>query len=100
MAKKASRKKKHVPQRMCIACRERYEKRRLTRIVNSPENGVIVDLSGKKNGRGAYLCDQVICWDKAISETKLLQQALKCELSPGEREALAEFKPVANQGME
>lgn len=100
MAKKASRKKKHVPQRMCIACRERYEKRRLTRIVNSPENGVIVDLSGKKNGRGAYLCDQVICWDKAISETKLLNQALKCELSPEEREALGEYKPAAKQVME
>ena len=100
MAKKASRKQKHVPQRMCIACRERYEKRRLTRIVNSPENGVIVDLSGKKNGRGAYLCDQDICWDKAISETKLLNQALKCELSPEEREALGEYKPAAKQVME
>ena len=85
---------------MCIACREKYEKRRLTRIVNSPENGVIVDLSGKKNGRGAYLCDQVICWDKAISETKLLNQALKCELSPEEREALGEYKPAAKQVME
>jgi len=100
VAKKASRKQKHVPQRMCIACKERYDKRRLTRIVNSTEDGVVVDLSGKKNGRGAYLCDQVACWNKAISETNLLNQALKCEISPEERDTLAEYKPVANQVME
>ena len=100
MAKKTSRKQKYVPHRMCIACKERYDKRRLTRIVNSPEYGVVVDLSGKKNGRGAYLCDQLNCWNKAINETLLLNQALKCELSPEEREALAGFKPVANQVME
>ena len=100
MAKKGTRKQRHVPQRMCIACRDRYEKLRLTRIVNSPQEGVVVDLSGKKNGRGAYLCDQIACWDKAINETKLLEQALKCEISPQERIGLTEFKPVANQGME
>jgi hypothetical protein len=100
VAKKGTRKQRHVPQRMCIACKERYEKRRLTRIVNSPQEGVVVDLSGKKNGRGAYLCDQIACWDKALSETKLLEQALKCEISPQERITLTEFKPVANQGME
>ena len=33
--------------------------------MNSPQDGVVVDLSGKKNGRGAYLCDQVVCWDNA-----------------------------------
>lgn len=85
---------------MCVACRERFDKRRLTRIVNSPQDGVVVDLSGKKNGRGAYLCDQVVCWHKAINETKLLEQALKCEISAQERAALIELKPVANQGME
>ena len=100
MAKKATRKQKHVPQRMCIVCRERYDKRRLTRIVNSPQEGVVVDLSGKKNGRGAYLCDQVVCWNKAISETKILEQALKCDLSPQELEALADFTPVAGKRTE
>ena len=59
-----------------------------------------MDLSGKKNGRGAYLCDQVICWDKATNDLNLLEQALKCEISAQERAALIEFKPVANQGME
>lgn len=85
---------------MCIACRQRYDKRRLTRIVSSPEDGVVVDLSGKKNGRGAYLCDQVVCWDKVISNTKLINQALKCEVSLAEREGLAEKKPVAHGELE
>ncbi len=100
MAKKASQKQRHIPQRMCIACRQRYDKRRLTRIVSSPEDGVVVDLSGKKNGRGAYLCDQVVCWDKAISNTKLINQALMCEVSLAERESLAEHKPVAHGELE
>jgi predicted RNA-binding protein YlxR (DUF448 family) len=100
LAKKVSRKQKHIPQRMCVVCRKRYDKRRLTRIVNSPEEGVVVDLSGKKNGRGAYLCDQLVCWDKAINGTNLLEQALKCEISPQEFEALAQFKPVVSERME
>jgi predicted RNA-binding protein YlxR (DUF448 family) len=100
VAKQGSRKQKHVPQRMCIACREKYDKRRLTRIVNSPEDGVVVDMTGKKNGRGAYLCDQIVCWDKAINETALLDQALRCVLTPAERERLAEYKPAAKQVME
>ena len=100
MVKKASRKQKHVPQRMCVACRRRYDKRRLTRIVVLPEDGVVVDLSGKKNGRGAYLCDQIVCWDKALSDAQLLNQALKCDISSEERQALTEYKPVANQVME
>lgn len=98
--KKASRKQKHVPQRMCVACRQRFDKRRLTRIVSSPEKGVIVDLSGKMNGRGAYVCDQTACWDRIIGETKLLEQALKCKVAPAERQALVEYKPVADQVME
>jgi predicted RNA-binding protein YlxR (DUF448 family) len=100
VTKKISRKQKHIPLRTCVACKKRYDKRRLTRIVNSPQEGVIVDLTGKKNGRGAYLCDQSVCWDKAINGTNLLEQALKCEISPREFDALAQFKPVANEIME
>jgi predicted RNA-binding protein YlxR (DUF448 family) len=100
VAKKASRKHKHVPQRMCIACKKRYDKRQLTRIINSLQEGVIVDLTGKKNGRGAYLCDQAACWNKAINDTNLLEQALKCEISAQEFDALVKFKPVATEIME
>jgi predicted RNA-binding protein YlxR (DUF448 family) len=85
---------------MCVACRERFDKRRLTRIVNSPQEGVIVDLSGKKNGRGAYLCDQTECWDSALNNAALLNQALKTKVTPQERENLSEYKPAAKQVME
>jgi predicted RNA-binding protein YlxR (DUF448 family) len=97
VAKKVSRRQKHVPQRMCVVCRQRYDKRRLTRVVNTAEDGVIVDLSGKRNGRGAYLCDQVACWDKAISDNRLLNQALNAEVTPDERAMLATHRPAAEQ---
>ena len=97
MAKKVSRRQKHIPQRMCVVCRQRYDKRRLTRIVNTADDGVVIDLSGKRNGRGAYLCDQVACWDRAISDNRLLNQALNTELSPEERAALATQRPEAEK---
>jgi predicted RNA-binding protein YlxR (DUF448 family) len=70
---------KHVPQRMCIACRDRSSKRTLTRVVRTPEGPVVVDPTGKLNGRGAYLCDSRRCWDRAIS-TNILANALKTEI--------------------
>jgi uncharacterized protein len=67
---------KHVPQRMCISCRERSAKRTLVRIVRTLEGTVEVDPTGKRNGRGAYLCDDPACWARAL-KTGLLAQALK-----------------------
>ncbi len=72
--------KKHKPQRTCIACRETQEKRTLIRIVRTPEGSVIVDDTGKQNGRGAYLCKQQICWEKGL-KGKLLANALKVKIS-------------------
>jgi predicted RNA-binding protein YlxR (DUF448 family) len=70
---------KHVPTRMCIACRDKTAKRALTRIVRTPEGAVVIDPTGKRNGRGAYLCDDPACWERAIS-TRLLANALKIEI--------------------
>jgi predicted RNA-binding protein YlxR (DUF448 family) len=70
---------KHVPQRMCISCREHSTKRALTRVVRTPEGQVVIDPTGKLNGRGAYLCDKRQCWERAIS-TSLLARALKTEI--------------------
>lgn len=72
---------KHVPQRTCVACREQTAKRTLTRIVRTPEGTIEIDPSGKKNGRGAYLCDRRSCWGRGI-ERGLLARALNAELSP------------------
>ncbi len=58
---------KHVPQRMCVACREHDAKRGLIRIVRTPEGPVGLDPTGKRNGRGAYLCHNPACWERALS---------------------------------
>lgn len=97
MGKKQPRRLKHVPQRTCIVCREKYDKRRLTRIVRTPDEGVVVDPSGKRNGRGAYLCDRPSCWEKAVEKTQLLNQALMTEITDQEKEKIASFKPTADK---
>lgn len=66
------------------------DKRHLIRIVNSPANGVSVDLTGKKNGRGAYLSKDSACWAKAV-ESNVLNNALKTTVTAAEKAALAEF---------
>src|SRR6185295_4144470 len=68
------------PQRTCIICRQTSDKRTLVRIVRTATAGVQVDTRGKVPGRGAYLCQQVSCWDTALS-SKTLQHALKTTLT-------------------
>jgi predicted RNA-binding protein YlxR (DUF448 family) len=74
---------KHKPQRTCIACREVKDKRDLIRVVRTPAGSLIVDPTGKANGRGAYLCRQASCWEKGLSKQRLAQ-ALKITLSAEE----------------
>ena len=87
---------KHVPQRTCFVCRQKRDKRQLTRLVRTPEGTVLVDASGKQNGRGAYLCDQVACWDKAVANGRLLNQALKTEITAADLATIAAQRPVAS----
>lgn len=89
----AKRRRRHVPQRTCVACGEKFDKRHLTRLVRSPEDGVTVDPTGKKVGRGAYLCARKACWDKALSGN-LLDRALRTTVAAAEKEALASFGPA------
>jgi predicted RNA-binding protein YlxR (DUF448 family) len=51
---------------MCVACREHDAKRGLIRIVRTPEGAVEIDPTGKRNGRGAYLCHNPACWERAL----------------------------------
>ena len=81
---------KHVPRRTCVACRESDDKRSLTRIVRTTDGSVEVDLTGKKNGRGAYLCDRPTCWTRAI-ETNVLSRALNVVLAEDALQSLREF---------
>ena len=66
-------------QRMCVGCREMKEKKSLIRIVRDPEGKVEIDLTGKKSGRGAYLCNCPECLKKAI-QTHALSRALDCTI--------------------
>jgi predicted RNA-binding protein YlxR (DUF448 family) len=81
---------KHKPQRTCIACRGVKDKRDLIRIVRSPEKQVVVDPTGKANGRGAYLCRQASCWEKGL-EKNMLARALKVNLSKEDTAALQHY---------
>ncbi len=62
---------KKVPERTCIGCGESKPKKELLRIVKDKENVISIDLTGKKNGRGAYICNNVECLEKAIKSNRL-----------------------------
>jgi predicted RNA-binding protein YlxR (DUF448 family) len=81
---------KHVPLRTCVVCRNKEAKRGFVRIVRTPEGQVTIDLTGKANGRGAYLCSDPACWRRAISST-VLDRALKVELDSEARAALRRY---------
>lgn len=93
--KKSPLRPKHIPQRTCFVCREKRDKRQLTRLVRTLEGNVLVDATGKQNGRGAYLCDQPACWDKVIANGRLLNQALKITITDDDMAAIAAQRPAA-----
>jgi len=62
---------KKKPARRCISCNQQKEKQELLRIVRTPEGNIEIDLTGKKNGRGAYICKSEECLNKAIKTKKL-----------------------------
>ena len=64
-------------QRMCIACRQMFDKKDLTRVVKNKEGQIFVDSSGKANGRGAYVCTNQSCLEK-LKIQKILNKAFKC----------------------
>ena len=93
MVKRTSQpRRRHVPQRSCVVCRTTSDKRRLTRIVRTPDEGVHEDPTGKRSGRGAYLCDQVICWDRALAGDAL-DRALRTTLTEDDRARIRAARP-------
>lgn len=96
MAKKATQLRRKQPQRMCVVCREKRDKRSLTRVVRTtPDGDVILDTMGKASGRGAYLCEKPDCWDKAV-KLAFLDKALKTELTEDDKERVLAGKPEAD----
>ena len=86
---------KKIPQRQCMGCRERMDKRQLIRVVRTPEGNVQLDFSGKLNGRGAYICPKAECLKKA-QKAKSLDRSLEVSIPEEVYDRLAREIEVAN----
>ena len=71
---------KKQPQRTCMGCNQKKDKKELIRIVKNKNNEISVDRTGKKEGRGAYICDDVNCLDKLI-KSKRLERVFEMSIS-------------------
>ena len=71
---------KNIPQRTCIGCNLKKDKRELIRIVKDKDGNISIDRSGRANGRGAYICDDIKCLEKAI-KTKRLERTFETKIS-------------------
>lgn len=80
-----------MPQRICVACRRTDAKRTLVRLVRDADARVHIDPTGKRNGRGAYLCNDLACWDQALRR-HTLERALRVSvLHPDDLAALEAY---------
>lgn len=73
-------KTKKIPMRSCVVTREKFPKNELVRVVRTPEGNVIVDTTGKANGRGAYLKKDLTVFEKA-QKSKILNRQLEVEVN-------------------
>lgn len=80
---------KKIPQRMCLGCMQMKPKKELIRVVRNKEGEVKLDLTGKSPGRGAYICRNVECFEKAY-KAKKFEKALEVSISPEVYEKLKE----------
>ena len=79
---------KKIPQRQCMGCRERKDKRAMIRVVRGTDGSVSLDFSGKVNGRGAYVCPDLQCLQKA-QKSKALERSLEVPIPEAVYERLA-----------
>lgn len=78
---------KKIPLRQCVGCREMKSKKEMLRVLKTAEEEVILDMTGKMNGRGAYLCKNAECLEKAMKH-KGLERSLKMEIEKNVYEKL------------
>ncbi|MGN0464730.1 MAG: RNase P modulator RnpM [Lachnospiraceae bacterium] len=71
--------KKKIPLRQCVGCREMMPKKQLIRVIKTKEEQVELDTTGKKNGRGAYVCFSLECFNKAV-KNKGFERSLKIKI--------------------
>ena len=74
-------KQKKIPMRQCLGCNEHKPKRELLRVVRDPEGNISLDFTGKKSGRGAYICRDLKCLRK-VRKSGRVAHNLSCEISP------------------
>ncbi len=79
--------KKKIPLRQCVGCGEMKSKKEMTRIIKTAEDEILMDATGKKNGRGAYICKSIDCLAKA-RKSRGLERSLKSAISPEIYESL------------
>ena len=89
-ANKQQKPPKHIPLRTCVACHQTKPKREFLRIVRTPDSHVFIDATGKKSGRGAYLCARLSCWEQAL-KGKRLEHEFEIEILAEDRAALDEY---------
>ena len=82
-------KAKREVKRMCVGCGEMFDKRELIRVVKSPEGEVSLDLTGKKNGRGAYVCNNPECLKKA-RKRKSIERAFSMKIEDAVNDKMEE----------
>ena len=70
---------KRIPLRMCLGCNEMKPKKELIRVVKTPEGEICLDFTGKKNGRGAYICRNTECLAKA-EKTRRFERSFSCKI--------------------
>ena len=73
------KKEKKIPMRQCLGCNEHFAKGELLRVVRSPEGEIALDFTGKKSGRGAYICKNVKCLQKA-AKSRRMDKSFGCEI--------------------
>ena len=81
-------KQNKIPMRMCVGCREMKPKKELIRVVRQPSGQVMLDRTGKAAGRGAYVCPDSACLEKA-RKSKVLERTLEASIEPAVYEQLA-----------
>ena len=79
MAENVVASKKKIPVRRCVGCGEHFPKAELVRVLRTPEGEVVLDLIGKKSGRGAYICKKAQCLKKA-RKSRRIEASLECSI--------------------
>ena len=83
-------KTRHIPERRCVTCGQKFPKGDLIRIVRTPQGTVSVDITGKSAGRGAYICTNSDCWGKGLAKGNL-DRSLAVTLSAEARDLILNF---------